>query len=215
MRSVNPDPGNPWPHDMVLTVEDRPHAPLELLWLREAHHLQPHGGNLPPLLSETPDDASIAADAALRADWERIWPRAWHEALEHAGRENDPRLFDRIQKTADGSPERAALLREIVGPDVRDRFGPTTFDDPSYRAWEQRGMDEFISSRPRALEDSPERRDLDALIPAWRAGLTKIVTIPCRGVHNRRIGTNALLVTDRTRADSDSFRRALAEFPAL
>lgn len=48
----------------------------------------------------------------------------------HAGRENDPRLFDRIQKTADGSPERAALLREIVGPDVRVHFGHDAFDDP-------------------------------------------------------------------------------------
>lgn len=212
MRSVNPDPGNPWPHDMTLTVEDRPHALLELLWLREAHHLEPHGENLPPLLSETPADASIASDPALRADRQSVWPQAWHEALEHVGRDTDPSLFDRIQETADGSPERAALLREIVGPDVRDHFGHDAFADPFYRMWEQEGMDEFISSRPRALRDSPERRDLDALIPAWRAGLTKIVTIPCRGVHNRKIGVNALLVTDRTRADSDSFRRALASF---
>lgn len=134
MRSVNPDPGNPWPHDMVLTVEDRPHALLELLWLREAHHLEPRGENLPPRLSETPDDSSMDTDAALRADWERVWPRAWHAALDHSGRDTDARLFDRIQETADGSPERAALLREIVGPDVRVHFGPDAFDDPSYRA---------------------------------------------------------------------------------
>ncbi|MEO2130805.1 MAG: hypothetical protein ABGX78_06125 [Microbacterium sp.] len=197
---------------MTLTVEDRPQALLELLWLREAHHLEPRGENLPPLLSETPADASIETDAAVRADWESVWPQAWSEALKHAGRDTDPSLFDRIQATADGSPERAALVREIVGPDVRDNFGQHAFADPSYREWEQEGMDEFISSRPRALEDSPERRDLDALIPAWRAGLTKIVTIPCRGVHDRKIGANALLVTDRTRADSESFRRALASF---
>lgn len=73
-------------------------------------------------------------------------------------------------------------------------------------------MEEFISSRPRALEDSPERRDLDALIPAWRAGLTRIVTIPCSEVHTQKIGPNTLLVTERTRADSESFQNALASF---
>ena len=62
------------------------------------------------------------------------------------------------------------------------------------------------------LENSPERRDLEALIPAWRAGLTKVVTIPCRGDHTRRVGDNALLVTDETRADSERDRRALAAF---
>ena len=36
-----------------------------------------------------------------------------------------------VQETADGSPERAALLREIVGPDVRDHFGHDAFADPS------------------------------------------------------------------------------------
>lgn len=120
MRSVNPDPGSPWPHDMTLTVDERPNALVELLWLREAHHLEPQGANLPPLLSDTPDDASIASDAATRADWERIWPQVWRKALDHVGRDTDPRLFDRVQETIDGSPERAALLREIVGPDVRD-----------------------------------------------------------------------------------------------
>jgi hypothetical protein len=212
MRSVTPDPGNPWPHDMTLTVEDRPHALLELLWLREAHRLQPRGEDLPPLLTDTPDDASRASDAATRAHWESTWPQVWHDVVEHVGRDTDPRLFDRIQATAGGSPERAALLREIVGPDVQDHFGQQVFANPSFRRWEQDGMKTHISSRPHVLANSPERRDLDALIPAWRAGLTKIVTIPCRGEHNRKIGANALIVTDRTRANSDSFRTALASF---
>lgn len=37
MRSVHQIPGNPWPHDMTITVEDRPAPLLELLWLREAY----------------------------------------------------------------------------------------------------------------------------------------------------------------------------------
>lgn len=212
MRSVEPDPGNPWPHDMTLTVEHRPGLLLQLLWLREAHHLQPHGENLPPLLSETPDDASIASDVAIRADWEASWPQAWHATVEHMGIDVDPHSFDRISETAHGSPERAALLQATRGPGLRDHFGQDVFTDPSYRMWEQQSIDAHRASPPKALADIPERRDLDALIPAWRAGLTTIVTIPCRGTHNRRIGANALLVTDRTHNDSESYRNALASF---
>ena len=62
------------------------------------------------------------------------------------------------------------------------------------------------------LEDAPERRDLVALIPAWRAGLTKIVTIPCVGEYVRRLGPHGLLMTDATREDSDAYRRALGSF---
>jgi hypothetical protein len=65
---------------------------------------------------------------------------------------------------------------------------------------------------PTRLEDQPERRDLAALIPAWRAGLTTIVTIPCAGEFTLRIGENALLTTAATREDSDSYRRALSMF---
>lgn len=60
--------------------------------------------------------------------------------------------------------------------------------------------------------ESPEHRDLDALIRAWRTGLTKVVTIPCRGEFSRKITDNALLMTDATRADSSAYQRALSSF---
>ena len=212
MRSAQPIPGNPWPHEMAITVEDRPRQLLELLWLREAHGLHPTGDDPPPLLLESPERASIGVDDVARAAWNRAWMRAWREAVAHAGREQDPQLFERLRATRDGSAERAVLLREIVGPDWGDEFSRDILQDPSYLDWDRRRMDAFIESRPRVLEDSPERRDLDALIPAWRGGLTRIVTIPCRGEYNRRLGLHALLVTDGTRADSDSYRRALTSF---
>ena len=52
MRSSVPIPGNPWPHDMLITVEDNPHALVDLLWIREAWNLQPAANDLPPLLSD-------------------------------------------------------------------------------------------------------------------------------------------------------------------
>lgn len=212
MRSERPIPDNPWPHDMTLTVEDRPTFLLELLWLREAHGLRPEGGDLPPLLRETPAPATQPVDAAVRAEWESAWGRMWNAVLAHAGREADQELFEQLRGTSDGSPERRAILVEMVGPTWQDEFGRGAFDDRSYREWEQNGIDAHIATRREVLENSPERRDLDALIPAWRAGMTKVVTVPCRGEYNRRIGENALLVTDETRADSERYRRALGSF---
>lgn len=213
MRSSRPIPGNPWPRDMGITVEDRPNALLELLWIREAHDLRLHGANLPPLLVDTPAGASGGgASAAERVWWERAWPRMWHAAAEHAGRDQDPRQFERLQQTADGSTEREQILHEMVGPSWRDEFGDALFDDNSYQDWSRRGTDAHLSSMRQRMSHSPEHRDLNALIRAWHAGLTKIVTIPCEGEYSHKITPNALLITDATRNDSDSYQRALDSF---
>lgn len=142
-------------------------------------HLR-RGSALPPLLVKTPEPAAGVADDVTRAEWEGAWAGVWREVVEHAGREHDLRLFDRIRATADGSPERESLLRELVGPSWSDRFDAGVFQDPSYLEWERSGIDALIAMKQGALEDDPERRDLEALVTAWRAGLTKIVTIPCR-----------------------------------
>ena len=205
-------PENPWPHDMTLTVDDRPNSLLELLWLREAHELRPEGQALPPLLVDTPSPAEHPVGDVVRGEWERMWADLWAEVVAHAGQEPDPRLFEQLNRMAVGSSDREALLEEIVGPHVVDLFGRSAFEDDSYQDWEQRGMAAHIASRREVLENSPERRDLDALIPAWRAGLVKVVTIPCRGEHTRRVGPHALLVTDETRGDSARYRRALESF---
>ncbi len=60
MRSMFPMPDNPWPHDMAITVEDSPHALLELLWIREAWQLDAEGPDLPPELADTPARFSSA-----------------------------------------------------------------------------------------------------------------------------------------------------------
>ena len=45
-------PGNLWPHDMLITVEDDPHVLVDLLWIRETWNLHPLGDDLPPSLSD-------------------------------------------------------------------------------------------------------------------------------------------------------------------
>lgn len=213
MRSLNPIPGNPWPHDMAITVDDRPHVLRELLWVREAYGLQPTGDDLPPLLVDPPETARTAPlTMAERTAWEEAWPRIWRAAVRHAGREDDHAERERLHATPVGSPERAELFQQLIGPTWRDEFGDEVFDDPSYAAWSEREWDRHRASVPRALDEAPERRDLDALIPAWRAGLTRIVTIPCRGEFVGRISEHALLMTEAVRADSAAYRRALASF---
>ncbi|WP_157480290.1 hypothetical protein [Leifsonia sp. Root227] len=217
MISSEPRPDDPWPPDMRITIEDRPSALLELLWIREAHGLQPHGDDLPPLLSDPPAlvvDAQV--DAATRVEWERGWPQLWQDALTHAGADQDPALFDRLLHTADGSSERAELLRQVTGPYWSDLFGTTASEGDassgSYGDWLDRGTAAYLAAMPTSYEEQPERRDLPALIPAWRRGLTKIVVIPCTGDVTRTVGGNALLVTAGTRADSGRYRRALGAF---
>ena len=36
MRSMSPIEGNPWPHDMTISIDDSPHVVMELLWVLEA-----------------------------------------------------------------------------------------------------------------------------------------------------------------------------------
>jgi len=213
MRSVDPIPGNPWPHEMTITVEDSPSALLELLWIRGAHGLDFDSEDFPPLLADPPAAANGSGpSASVRAGWERAWSRLWRAAAQHAGQDQDPVQFERLHQTANGSPERLQILQELFGPSWRDEFGDAAFDDPSFRGWSERGSDKHMSSMSRPLAESPEHRDLDAVIRAWRNGLTRVVTIPCRGEFSRKITDNALLVTDATRADSSAYQRALDSF---
>ena len=190
---------------MTIRVEESSAVLLELLWVRELFGLATVGDDLPPLLVDPP--ATITdSDRIVHQD---AWAGLWRSALEHAAAGQDPTLFDRLILTEDGSVERADLLDRLIGPRWGDRFGTDGLGE-SFEQWRAEQRPEM----PTALEDHPERRDLVALVPAWRAGLTTIVTVPCRGEWSRRIGTGCLLTTAATRADSASFRRALSLFSA-
>lgn len=213
MRSTEPIPGDPWPHDMQLTIEDHPHALLQLLWIREAHELRPRGEHLPPPLTEPPTvvrDEAVTAET--RAAWEDAWPRIWHAVAAHAGADLDLDILDRLHGDAVSATESAELLRRLRGPEWRDDFGDRPFENPSYRAWSENVAIAGTVALAIKLEDTPERRDLAALVPAWQAGLTKIVTIPCRGEFTRRVTDNALLMTAASRTDSAGYRNALRSF---
>ena len=210
MRSDRPIPGNPWPHDMVLSV-DSPNALLDLLWIREAHGLQVRGADLPPLLEESPEPSPTTVPAEERTRWAAAWPFVWDAALEHAAGEKDEQDFDRLQETAGGSVERAELLGRIIGPTWRERFGDGAFDE-AHDHWSGSRFDRLKDEHRLPLEEHPERRCLTETIPAWRAGLLTVITIPCRGSFTRVVGAHGLLVTERERADPGAYRSALRRF---
>lgn len=208
MRSVTPMAGNPWPHDMVLSIDPHRHQLLELLWIRQAWGLRPVGELLPPPLVDAPEQVGEPQD---RDAWEAAWPQVWEGAVSHTAAPFDPTRFEEQLRHAGGPSERAELLRQLDGPTWRERFGDTAFDE-SFRAWSEAQLQAQRDQRPRSLAEEPERRSLEALIPAWQAGLTTIITIPCRGEHTRIVGESVLMVTEATRSDPGRYATALGAF---
>ena len=212
MLSSVPIPGNPWPHDMVLTIEDDLQTLLDLLWVREAWSLQPAGDDRAPLLSVTPVGAhNEAAPMGKTAEWQEAWPSIWQACLQRAGQIRDATVFEQLVGTAIGADERAALLHELFGPSWRDVFGDDAFTD-QYLVWNHAQFEINSHRQHQSLEEEPERVSLAALIPAWQAGLSKVVVIPCRGSYTRVIGRHTLLLTAETRDDPKRYSEALGLF---
>lgn len=193
MRSLGPIPGNHWPHDMAITVESDSNALLDLLWIREVWNLRPTGVDLPPL----PCDGAVSAHARTKPServvrWGDGWPSMWQACVEHAGELREgAAILDRLEGTPYGSPERAALLTAFLGPSWRGEYGDDAFTGEYYH-WNQTRFDVVSRRQPRSLDEEPERLSLKALVPAWRAGLAKVVTTPCRGTFTRVIDRHAL-----------------------
>jgi hypothetical protein len=197
---------------MLITIENDSQTLLELLWIREAWQLQPVGEDLPPRLVDAPSfvDGSKRASAAIER-WQDSWPGMWEACLRHAGAPRDPGVLDRLQSPEIGSDERARLLRDFVGPSWRDTFGAEALPD-EVQQWRHMMFQRGVDRAPRPFDEEPERVALDALISAWRSGLTTVVEIPCRGTFTRVVGAHALLVTSETRDDPERYREALNMF---
>jgi len=207
-----PIPGNPWPHDMILTIEDDSQTLLDLLWVREAWSLRPAGDDLAPLLSVTPISThNEAVPVGKIAEWQEAWPSIWQACLQHAGQIRDATVFEQLHGTAIGANERASLLHGLLGPSWRDAFSDDAFTD-QYLDWNQAQFEANSNRRYQSFEEEPERVSLAALIPAWQAGLSKVVVIPCTGSFTRVIGQHTLLLTAETRDDPERYSEALGLF---
>jgi hypothetical protein len=103
------------------------------------------------------------------------------------------------------------LLNELYGPSWRDEFSDEALTE-EYAALAAARFEAQSRRQHRSLDEEPERASLGALITAWRAGLSKIVTIPCEGPQTRIIGAHALLVTEETRNNPQTYGAALGQF---
>lgn len=197
---------------MRITIENDSQTLLELLWIREAWQLQPVGEDLPPRLVDTPSFVDDLKRSSVPIEqWQHSWPDMWEACLRHAGTPHDPSVFDRLHRSEIGSDERDQLLRDLFGPSWRDSFGAEALTDDEQQ-WSQLKSRRIVDRGSRPFDEQPERVALDALIPAWRLGLTTIVEIPCRGTFTRVVGAHALLVTAETRNDPVRYYEALNTF---
>lgn len=211
MRSIEPMPGSPWPHDMILTIANDDEGLAELLWVREAWGLSPRGDAPPPAEVQVEPAPSVERLRRDKGEWERGWSELWSARLRHVGRGHDRGVFEAMRAAPLGSFERRDLLEQLHGPTWRDRFGDAPFDERFF-AWTRSLVEQNIAESGLPLEQHPERRCLDALIPAWGRGLTTLVLLPCSGDYTRTVGANGLCLTRATRLDPDRYERALESF---
>lgn len=198
MRSNQPDPGNPWPHDMVITITDDDPFFIELLFLRAAWHLD---------IPDVPQlDAALAVRAAetppdSRAELERQWLANWQLAWQR---------FDDRPGYADGAPEEEGLER--LRSYLAARFWGSSddwadeIDRDAFNRWQASVRDDFIKH---GGLDSPEHRSLPSLVEAWASGVTGIVQLPFAGPYAKRVGRRHLLVSRTTRMDPALYSEAL------
>lgn len=207
MRSGDPDhfSDNPWPHDMRISV-DEPYALIYLLFVREGWGIQvddiPPASPSPVTGTSRRPSAVDEVDAATR--WRREWLRAWtqFEPLDRMVREPDGEITQLLRDTSD------ELLADAVST-MPSTFWADGTDREAFDAWLMSLRDDH--SRP--LEEHPERVCLDALVPAWRTGLTTIVQLPYAGYFAERINQTTLVVSSTTRHGRGLYRRALRTPP--
>lgn len=202
MRADREMPGNPWPHDMVIGIDEGSALLLTLLFVRHAWGLAPDADV--PELDPAPDcGGSAMPSSATHEEWDRRWRLAWRRAWawfeieDVAGRPHPPEL---LRGLGPDSP-----LNPYFPPMWEIEHGDEGIDRAALNAWKA----SLRAARSRSIADQPERRNLDALIPAWRAGLDSIIVLPYRGYFARRLDRRHLVVSAATRDSAQLYDLAL------
>ncbi|PSL37485.1 hypothetical protein CLV49_1092 [Labedella gwakjiensis] len=203
MRSSSPDPGNPWPHDMQIGI-DQPFDLVALLYARHVRGL--HVDDLPPI-DPVPDAPVDPVDDGERSDVERRWRRDWARAWE--------RFAPPSTVVREPDDETARALAELTDEELWEWASGAS--EPWVRDGDSADFGAWRSSQRKdhrlPLAEHPERVCLDALVPAWRSGLRTIVELPLRGFFADRVGSTHLVVSHATRHDPALYRRALRAAP--
>lgn len=196
-------PGNPWQHDMTITIENSPPFLIELLFVRSAWHLDPAGV---PRLDREPDPGTSARPRRPAVDeLERLWLIDWQSAWTQyqdpvKGRAPDE---DALRHIAESSYEQ--LVEEFTARP--SAIWHTGLDSGAVNAWRM----SLVDNDRTPLIQSPERQALPALIHAWHQGIDTIVQLPYRGHLAQQLSRRHLLVSGVTRHDRDLYTEALAD----
>jgi hypothetical protein len=214
MRFTEPVPRNPWPHDMIIRVDDTPQHLTILLFIRQAWGIA-DGAAVPPL-DPVPDiGASQLPEAPGRTVWEARWHRAWERAWQwYSIQEPDPT----VRPTPGFIREVWAPGRDpnpLIPPFWQSGYGWEGIDGDAYSAWLRRCSPHAYEQPPqrtRRAAAAPEPRSLAALIAAWQGGLDTVIVLPYAGYFARRITNRHLAVSAVTRNDPASYTRALGSW---
>jgi hypothetical protein len=175
---------NPWPRDMVITVEDHPQRLHMLLFIRNSWRIAADVGI--PDLSPAPDPGNSALPSTPgREEWDGRWRALWDLTWEWFGNQD---------VNPSGPPFRTA-------PFWIAQYGLEAMDHPAYDRWSLSLMPKF--------PNSAERDNLSELIPAWENGLQTVVVVPYAGFFAQRISAGTLIVSAETRNNPQDYGQAL------
>jgi hypothetical protein len=203
VRSLWPLPANPWPHGMVISVDDLPHPVIELLFIRSAWGIA-QDLELPALDPQPRAGNSAVPETASRDDWSQRWKHQWQRIWDWYVI-HDPGIHP-TQEQLRSMSRPGQPLNSIFPPFWAAEHGDAGIDHDALRDWENLLMPRHLRH---SLEEEPERVCLPALIKAWETGIEEIVTPPYAGYFAQRLSRKVLVVSAATRADPGLYKRAL------
>lgn len=198
MRSVHERPDNPWPHEMVISV-DHPNHLLTLLFVRETWRLT-QDIDVPAVLPQPAPGASALPPTASVDTWSDRWRSAWQDGWDwySRGAAGDALPID--------TEPRGIHTNPAMPPLWETEYGSEGIDREALWQWTLQ-----LQDPPTDLESTPERRSLPALITAWRAGIDAVIVLPYAIDFAQRITTRHLVVSAVTRDTPDLYSRALRD----
>lgn len=198
MRFSDDVPGNPWPRDMQVGVEECWPPLIYLLFVRSAWHLDIEAV---PRLDSEPDPGRSHRPENLDVDAAgRRWLAEWHRAWTH---------FDPPSVRVSTPDETTQHLLDTLTDDELWQATSTWPSDFWDAGVDRAACDRWRSSMAAPLSALPENQVVPALTRAWRTGLTTIIQMPYIGSFALRINQEHLVVSPTTRNDPDLYGRAL------
>lgn len=202
MQWSTPRPGNPWPHDMVISVDDHPLSLNLLLFVR-------HGWSIArevdiPELTPTPDPgASQMPASASVAEWTDRWRIVWDRAWD----------WYKIQDPDMQNHPTQEIMRQVLQPGqkLHPLIPPLWTTEYDWDGLDPEAFNNWHGDLIPAVPNDAERKNLSDLIPAWESGVDTIIVLPYAGYFAKRISPRHLAVSAATRNEPTTYSRALRE----